>query len=203
MKMYTRFAGMAAMMIVALASPAKASLPYYDFAFSIDAGGGDFITGEIVGLEDNATSVPYDIVINSDPFNAAIGAGNYSLKDNGFYSNPYIDGRFSVVSGVLTGTGPGDLVLGKGVSWAKQLSVDPDPYSQIDYNFSYYGSFNGESFQPPDAHYGNSLGDAGVTYAAGTISAVPEPSQWGFGIFLAVVSLAVWKRFSFRSSRMA
>jgi len=174
--------------------PAKAlalSDTYYDFAFSINVPDGAPITGEIIGLENDATSVPYDIIINSDPYNPAVGAGDYSLVENGYELSPFVADTFTVSDGIITGTGAANGDRGTGLI---EYKVSSEPNSLTAYNFNAFGNINGQGSTNYPYFKGNDDGFSGITYFDGTISAVPEPSQWCWAIFLIVAGATFWRR---------
>jgi len=177
--MNLRTFGLAIVLAGMSCASARATLLDFDFSFT---GNPDLkndiagtVTGEIIGLQDNtANQVPLDIIIISAP--AALGfAPNYDLADNGW--NLAIDGTITVSDGQITSAT--DYVAAPN---ALGVALALNGLGEGENGF---GSINGGS----NVH--NLGGFSGATYAA-----VPEPSQYGLFIFLAVAGFIGWKRFS-------
>jgi hypothetical protein len=128
------------------------------------------ITGELVGLANNASSTPTDIILTSIPANLNGPTAPYSLKANGWNLSEF--GSITVTNGVITS----DLNYQAGLAGQPDEFVLDVGLNDLQPNV---GVLNGVDFQ------GNAIanlgGFSGVTFTAD----VPEPSTYA----LLIVSL--------------
>ena len=155
--------------LVALISPVRALDFYFTFDGLVTGGpGSGTVSGEIFGLQDNATSQPTSIVVTSAPF------GVLPVT----FDSPFI-GTFTVNSGMLTDG---------------SMNAQDDPGDSSFYQLILSNSDNTFYYDTPFLdHYNisNNGGFAGVTY---TPAAVPEPSNYGLLICTAVGLLVGGRR---------
>jgi len=211
-KMNLRILSVAIILVGALSTPGKAQLLnfdftitsqyYYDYAnyYSYTVPETYTLTGEIIGLQNNASTAPADILI----FNTAFPDGGGLT---GFVQNPYSltahgfteVGQFTVSNGAIIGTSSG------GVSFNFYSQTELYSYTGALYDDDIWDNFyfnavseadgtdgasgitnvNGQNggsglFYSNAAYYGgeeayNTNGLSGATY---TVVPTPEPSTW-------------------------
>lgn len=183
--MNLRTLGLTIVLAAAFNVSAKADLNFF-FTITGDATGNEVgpFTGEIIGLQDNADSVPTDIIITSPvpsfpsltiPYDLATSGDGWDLSGGG--------GSFTVSGGVITGiTSP--------------YSVSTPNLGGATIYFNFYG-YNGYANSANGSILNADGYPGGVTF---TSAAVPEPSQYGMGIFLAVAGFMAWRKFSSKTT---
>lgn len=178
-----------------LTSFAHADPLIFYFTTPGDGAPGHTITGEIDGLSEG-TGGATDIIIFSDPGNGLVAPVPFDLAANGYF---FTNNSFTVTGGVITAAD---------ALWYKETA----PYTGTlddQFYFDAFGSGNGERNQLPGGITNtNDDGFSGTTYGTKpfsipSTSAVPEPSQWGVFLFLAVAGCVAVKRFLLRRPRMA
>jgi hypothetical protein len=138
------------------------------------------ITGELVGLQDNATSLPTEVIINSVPvdppyFNfPPVFENGPTAADDGYSSF----GGFTVTDGNITGADADFQYQPQGFGGQRA-------FAEIEFNFggtnyAYDSGFGAPYLQAAD-------GFAGVSYSA---AAVPEPGPSGLLVLGAMVLVA-------------
>lgn len=191
MKINRRILGMVFVLIGALTGSARAGL---DFYFTIPVGDGVTvpISGEIFGLTDNAASAPTDIVITSDPFNTHITTP-YSLFSNGYIPNSNLTGP-PTNSPINTFTVSGGEIVDANLEWY----TDTSPYTPSQNQFYAFNGF-GSSGERDDFYGTYNINNAGFVASYFTpASSVPEPSQWGFALFMVAASCLFGRRYFVR-----
>jgi hypothetical protein len=178
-----------------LFSPAEADLLNFDFSFTGDSnhgGLGGMITGEIVGLENNASSTPSDIILTSFPPGLDIpSSAPYSLNDNGWNLAGDADGQFIVVSNSL---------ITSATDYEATISGQQDFFSlnvPFILNDVEQGPLNGLQYGP-DAEVSNFDGFSGVTY---TLVTIPEPAKVAL-LLISLVMLGSWCPFRRKSESL-
>jgi hypothetical protein len=162
-------------------APAEAQL---DFMFSENVSGGATITGEIKGLTLNATSVPTDIIILTQPSGYAVGPTDLIAAGYTFYGG---DDTFTVNStGTITGGSVGIYLAIPGGYQGYAFNVDAPTLGLNNAN----GIFQANSSASFTMSNSNALGFAGVTYTA-----VPEPRQTMALFLLAIFGLFAVRKF--------
>lgn len=176
-------------LIATFSLSAKASLIDFTFSFTADAGAGipggstDLtVTGRIIGLDYNGgfdTSAPTSIIIDSMP--------------------AYFGGI--TLGTPLTGSSAGTFT----VDPSGQIVAANDFYTFTDGSHVSYIQFNygatNELYENSGLHIYNSDGFAGATYTL--TSAVPEPSQYGWGVALALIGFVGFRKFSARKTALS
>ena len=158
---------------------AEAQLLNFDFTFSGIAGmsniGGGIVSGKIIGLENNATSIPSDIIITSAPAGLDITSPlPYSLAAHGWNLAGDSEGASITVSeGMIT----------SGTDYEANLLAQGDFFS-LDVP-SPNGPLNG--FEYDSKYVANTGGFGGVIYSP---ASTPEPSSWLLSL-LCLVSFAI------------
>jgi hypothetical protein len=160
---------LSALMCLFSISSANAELLNFDFSFVGDPSHSTVngtVTGEIIGLQNNATSAPSDIIITSAPAGLGLLGLSYDLKANGWNLSSTGD-TLTVANGVITNAdyqatfGGGDFfdlnfsVVNNGVTVAGLNGLETQ----------------GETFTA------NLGGLSGATYTSAGLTA-PEPSTW-------------------------
>ncbi len=146
-------------------SPARALDFYFTFDGLVNGGAGSTVSGEIFGLEDNATSMPTSIVVNSAPF----GVLPVTFA-------PPFGGGFTVDSGMLTDGS------------VNTVASPADGFYQLILNHD-----NNTFYYETGLDHNNFASDGlpGVVY---TPAAVPEPSGFGVAVFTAMLLVIVGRR---------
>ncbi len=165
------------LMTLAPVSWAKAQL---NFAFSINSGTAHSnvtgtVSGEIIGLQNNASSAPTDIVITSAPAGLNLPHLSYDLGANGWTLNGAGE-TITVSNGVITAADYQATLVGSGDFFDLNYSVMQNGVLLAQLNGLETG---GETYTF------NTNGFAGATY---TPIVVPEPMS----ISLAVVALGLF-----------
>jgi hypothetical protein len=166
-----------------IGSSAKAQLLNFDFSFTGNLGSSTTkgtVTGEIIGLTNNGTSTPSDIILTSIPLGFSINVPpSYSLKNNGWNLSGDAEGAsFTVTNGVITSATDYEASLAAHNGY---LSFDvPLVVNNVE-----LGPLNG--FQYGSPYVSNTAGFQGVTY---TIISAPEPASWSLAV-VGALALAV------------
>jgi len=95
MTLSLRAIGITFLFIGVFSLPVKATSLNFNFSFYGSSGYAGTVAGQIIGLQDNATSLPYEVIITSDPANTpsiTFGPGGLS-------------GGLTVTNGAITGGG--------------------------------------------------------------------------------------------------
>ena len=151
--MKTRMPWVIAVLTVAFIIPARAQLLDFDFSFYGNAD----VTGEIVGLENNATSSPTSVMILTAP----------NLDINLPYTIPsaYSEGTFTVSNDVITAVND---------FYYPTHAQPPADFDGIIFSLNEPGGFNQLSNFNAVVQVVNSDGFAGVDYTYSGLAA-PEP----------------------------
>jgi hypothetical protein len=177
---------LAALLCLLSISSANAQLLNFDFSFVGASSIGDpshtyftgTVTGEIIGLENNASSTPSDIIITSAPSGLNLTSSlPYSLNANGWNLSEF--GTITVTNGAITSA-----------TMYNTYSTNQDDEfalnTSISENSPNVGVLNGFLFNTNAV--ANLGGFSGVTYTL----VVPEPSTWAM-LLGALGVLAFWR----------
>jgi hypothetical protein len=143
------------------------------------------LTGEIVGLQDNATSLPTEVIIDSVP---SYPDGYWNLPQ------PFDNGPMAANDG-FTATGGFTVTDGQITAAGADFNYQPVGFggerAAADLEFDYGGYNQVSDSGYPEPYMIGDNGFAGVTY---TLAAVPEPSRYGL-LFLGAMALFAGKGF--------
>jgi hypothetical protein len=187
----------AAVILAGLAFTQRASAQdLVNVDFSLGSIYGGTITGELVGLQDNATSAPTDVLILSGTTKTKYGPVQSFPEtlpfDFGTYT-PTQTGEFTLVNGVVT-----NIVGGFQIS-----ESTPDQAAILQLNYGMGGGGTGThgnnelsvTTTNPDSSFvalNEGYGFNGVLYSQATPDAVPEPSAYALTL-LGLGALAMLK----------
>jgi hypothetical protein len=137
------------------------------------------VTGEIIGLPFNGTGSASDILITSAPAGLGISptiSSPYSFSANSWDLSP----TFTVTNGTITSGAYFDYN-----NYTHELELDGGG------SVNFFGSSSDGGYT--GSLVGNHDGSSGANFSS---ASVPEPSQYGAFLFLAVAGLIAWRRFS-------
>ncbi len=160
-----------------------------NFDFTLTGGsatsniGGGTVTGEIMGLQNNASSTPSDILIFSAPAGLGISSSlPYSLEAHGWNLSGDAEGASITVSnGAITSSTDYEASI---VSQDDYLSLNVP----LIVNGVEEGPLNG--LEIDTKYVSNTEGFAGVTYTLAT----PEPASWALGLVAVVFVVALRRK---------
>lgn len=186
--MNLRISLLALVMALTIGATGQVHAQAFDVTFTLigDPSLGDdgTVTGTILGLSeaspgDDTSYFPTSLRIESGP-------GVITPFTLGFSPSFMVGTGFTIIGNVVTDANLSQAFFGGDGGATFNQYFDPIPSAN---NVEYFaGDFT------------NDGGFAGVTYGLATPSAVPEPSQYGLGIFLALAAFTGWRRFSARQA---
>jgi PEP-CTERM motif len=170
---------LAAFLCLLFVSSAHAQLEDFDFSFvgaPTHSNVNGTVTGEIIGLQNNAASAPTDIIITSAPAGLDLPSLRYDLNANGWTLSGAGD-TITVANGVITGAD-------------YQASLNGGSFFDLNFSITNNGvtvaELNGLEYQGTK-YVANVDGLSGVTYTL-----VPEPSTWAM-LLGGLTAMACWR----------